>query len=40
MRNKPGDVSRKRRFARGEARMKWYAAHRARRFARRMGFAS
>lgn len=32
---KIGDVSRKRRLCGGEARMRWYARHRALRFARR-----
>lgn len=32
---KVGDVSRKRRLSGGEARVRWYARHRAERFARR-----
>jgi hypothetical protein len=32
---KVGDVSRRRRVFGGEARMRWYARHRAMRFARR-----
>lgn len=32
---KQGDVSRRRRLVGGEARVRWYARHRAERFARR-----
>jgi hypothetical protein len=32
---KEGDVSRKRRLSGGDARVRWYARHRAARFARR-----
>ena len=37
---KVGDVSRRRRLYGGEARLRWYARHRARRFARRYAAAA